>query len=57
VEVRETRICTTFSSPEPDGARRVRSPQIKESIMKGIVAWLLGVPVVVIVLLYVFNIF
>ncbi len=29
----------------------------KESDMKGIIAWLLGVPIVVIILLYVFNIF
>jgi hypothetical protein len=29
----------------------------KEIVMKGIVAWLLGVPIVVIMLLYVFNIF
>lgn len=29
----------------------------KEITMKGIVAWLLGVPLIVIILLYVFHIF
>ena len=32
-------------------------PHLKETIMKGIIAWLLGVPIVVIILLYVTNVF
>ncbi len=36
---------------------RVVLPQSKENAMKGIVAYLLGVPFIVIVLLYVFNVF
>jgi hypothetical protein len=41
----------------PSWPSRVDGRVKSEIIMKGIVAWLLGVPVVVIVLLYVFNIF
>ncbi len=37
--------------------RALNTQPLQEGIMKGIVAWLLGVPVVVIVLLYLFNIF
>ena len=33
------------------------APQPRRIPMKGIIAWLLGVPVLVIILLYVFNIF
>lgn len=38
-------------------ARRSPCNAATEDIMKGIIAWLLGVPVVVIVLLYLFGIF
>jgi len=42
---------------EPTPAFGVRFSQPKESPMKGIAAYILGVPVVVIILLYVTDVF
>ncbi|MCY1126807.1 hypothetical protein OU426_08080 [Frigidibacter sp. RF13] len=42
------------SRPETHETHETIAP---EEAMKGIVAWLMGVPIVVIILLYVFNIF
>jgi hypothetical protein len=42
----------------PVSPRGVILRQIDQEVsMKGIIAWLLGVPIVVIILLYLFNIF
>jgi hypothetical protein len=47
------------TAPEPIPARRRfhSEPTPKEHPMKGIIAWLLGVPLVVIIILYMTNIF
>jgi hypothetical protein len=49
----------SLRSPEPKRSPGVHSPENPKERppMKGIIAWLLGVPIVVIILLYVFNIF
>lgn len=43
-------------NPSPNPVRYLLQPK-KETAMKGIIAWLLGVPIVVIILLYVTGIF
>jgi hypothetical protein len=47
----------SYGCLEPNAAPDVPYPSTRESIMKGIVAWLLGVPIIVIVFLYALNIF
>ena len=42
---------------EPSSKPGVDLVFLKEVPMKGIIAWLLGVPLIVIILLYVFHIF
>ena len=51
--------CATTHPPEPPptALRSLPGKSKGETPMKGIIAWLLGVPIVVIILLYVFNIF
>ena len=51
-----------FRGPTAVGRNRFRPrgvvlPHQKEVPMKGIIAWLLGVPLIVIIALYVFHIF
>jgi hypothetical protein len=46
-----------LSAVEPFPRSRVTLSHPKEVTMKGIIAWLLGVPLIVIILLYVFHIF
>jgi hypothetical protein len=51
--------CATTHPPGtfPTPLRSLPGKSKGETPMKGIIAWLLGVPIVVIILLYVFNIF
>lgn len=65
VSVPQTASCLReFQPPERRPPRRNAFPwpgvvpaHPKEVTMKGIIAWLLGVPLVVVILLYVFHIF
>jgi hypothetical protein len=48
---------TTKPGPEPTRPKCVTLLQPKEIVMKGIIAYALGIPLVVIILLYVTDVF